>query len=359
MFWKNVNLLKLSLLTKLMLAYCASIIGLLTAISMFLYPTFIKVTEQLNDNAASSITAECYEKIIITLLLSLFSAIILGFLIAKSGLSRIHAFENKIERITAHSLHERIDLDEWPKELKPLGVKFNMMLDRIQTSFAQLSQFSSDIAHELKNPINNLMLSTELALINNTSSDDEQKLLASHMQEYQQLAKLIENLLFIARSERGHVPLKLEVIDIQEVILKVWEYYKSANENNIQLLCHGNAHASVDIILFKRMISNLLSNAIKYAYQNSTINVMIEIRNAWIIITISDHGPGVADQHLHRLFDRFYRVDDARSSRSGGLGLGLSIVKSIVELHQGKITIKSQLNHGTTASIALPVLANS
>lgn len=130
MFLKNVNIFRfktLSLVTKLMLLYSLSTIGLLSAIGVFLYPTFIKITEKINGSEASYITAECYEKIIITLLFGSLCSVIFGHFIARNGLNRMREFENKMETITADSLHERIHIDEWPIELKSFGKKFNMM----------------------------------------------------------------------------------------------------------------------------------------------------------------------------------------------------------------------------------------
>lgn len=355
MFWKKDNLSRyqsLSLVTKLMLFYSLSTIGLLAAISLFLYPTFIKMIDQLN---GLTITAECcYEKISIALLLSALSAILFGHVIARNGLTRMRQFENKIEQITADSLHERINLNEWPKELKSLGIKFNLMLDRIHTSFIQLSQFSSDIAHELRTPLNNLTVLTEMTLTQRDLSMDCRKNLEKSMDEYHHLSRLIENLLFLARSDHGQVMLKKESISAQTEILKIADYYQAfADEHNIEILCTGDAILFVDLILFKRLISNLLSNALRYTPLGGKIKISIQTED-YISILIEDTGCGISEEHLPNLFNRFYRADSSRTSQSGGLGLGLAIVKSIVHLHKGEIEVVSKMNEGTTFYLKFP-----
>lgn len=339
-----------------MMLYSLTTIGLISAIGIFLYPTFIKIMGNMNGSEASYITAECYEKIIITLLVGSLLAVIFGHFIARKGLDRMREFENKMEKITADSLHERINLNEWPKELKSFGKKFNTMLDRIQSSFIQLSQFSSDIAHELRTPVHNLRGITEIALSNESFSDEYRQILEKYMNEYQHLSKLIENLLFLARSDHGQLILQKEIINAQEEISNICDYYQAvALENKIELTCTGNANIAVDPTHFKRVISNLISNALKYTQPNGKILINIEAMDQWAKISIHDTGIGITNEHITRIFDRFYRIDPSRSSHSGGLGLGLAIVKSIIDLHKGKILIKSKPNFGTTVYLQLPL----
>jgi two-component system heavy metal sensor histidine kinase CusS len=357
MFLKNAKLLRynsLSLVTKLMLFYSFSTISILAAISLFLYPTLIKITTQLNLTQASHFTTECYIKIIIALLMSSLTAIIFGHLIARKGLNRLHDFEKTMERMTVNSLHERIDLTEWPKELSSLCEKFNTMLDRLQAAFVQLSNFSSDIAHELRTPINNLRGMTEITLAME-QDEKHQKLLEKYMQEYNYLSKLIENLLFFARSDNGQIHLNHEIIHTRTEILNICDYYQAiADNNDILLICEGDANIKADLMLFKRVISNIVSNALRYTPKNGKITIVIKPVNQTVEISILDTGAGIPAEHLSKIFDRFYRVDPSRSSQSGGLGLGLAIVKSIIDLHKGQLQIKSEVNHGTSIHLQLP-----
>ena len=359
MFWKSVKKLRLkslSLVTKLMLLYSLSTIGLLGTICLFLYPTFVKIMEQRHGiPAASDLTIECFKHIIMILLIASLATIVFGHMISSNGLKRLREFEEKMETITAQSLEDRILLTEWPKELRSLAHRFNEMLDRIQTSFIQLSQFSSDIAHELRTPLHNLKNMAETALLHDKSHQEYKQILESSMDEYNHLSKLVENMLFIARSDHGQMTLKKAWINVQEEISNICDYYQAiADEKQIMLSCHGEAKIEVDPILFKRVISNLLSNALKYTLPHGCIVIDIQSMQESVQITIKDTGVGIPSTHLPNIFNRFYRVDSSRSIHSGGIGLGLAIVKSIIDLHRGTIKINSQINTGTSVSIQLP-----
>lgn len=358
MFWRSVKVARLqslSLVKKLMLLYSLSTIGLLGTICFFLYPTFMKLIEQISGTPASHLTIECFEKIIIILLLASLAAIIFGHMISRNGLKRLEEFEDKITKITAQSLDDRILLSEWPKELQSLAHRFNDMLDRIQCSFTHLSQFSSDIAHELRTPIHNLTNIAETALLHDKSHQEYKQILDSSMTEYRHLARLIENMLFIARSDHGQVVLNKTLVNAQKEIGAICEYYQAmADEKQIVIACHGNATIAVDVVLFKRIISNLLSNALRYTPSHGTIRIEIKPIQSFVQIKISDTGIGIPAAHLAKVFNRFYRADCSRSIQSGGVGLGLAIVKSIVDLHGGTINIDSTTHVGTLVSILIP-----
>lgn len=358
MFWNSVNLIRpksWSLVTKLMVLYAISTIAVLFSISIFLYPTFLDIISHINVTFYNYLEDICYKKIVAALLLSSLVAILLGYIIARNSMSRVHEFANKIELITANSLHERINLNDWPCELKTLGNKFNNMLDRLQLSFTQLSQFSSDIAHELRNPIHNLKGMTEQALTKTRTVDEYNQLLESCYEEYEYLTKLIENLFFLAHVDHGEIKINKIELNAREEILKICDYFSAiAAEKNIEITCAGNATILADPILFKRVVNNLLSNALKYTPSSGKIHIDLNSVKDNVHLTFKDTGVGIQQAHLSKIFDRFYRVDPSRSSLTGGLGLGLTIAKSIIELHKGQISIESEFNKGTTINIKLP-----
>jgi two-component system heavy metal sensor histidine kinase CusS len=359
MFWKSGDIHQgdqRSLSTKLMILYTLSTLSIFCAVCLFLYPTFLVLISHLGGNYPQDIKKLCYKNIIIALLFSALGAIALGKLVAKNGLNRLREFSDKIKKISADSLHDRIHLEDWPNELKGLGVEFNLMLDRIQTSFVQLTQFSSDIAHELRGPLNNLQGITEIALSKENLPIEYSRVLESYINEYQHLTKLVESLLFLARSDQRQLILKKQLVHAQAEVLKLIEYYQLvAEENKIQVICEGDARLLVDATLFKRVINNVLSNALKYTPENGKINISIKsLDEEWVEISMHDTGIGIDEKHLPSIFDRFYRVDSSRSAESGGLGLGLAIVKSIVELHGGKVKIVSQPDRGTSLSLFFP-----
>lgn len=359
MLWKYAKRFhwqSLSLVTKLMMLYSVSTLGLLAAIAAFLYPTWVKVTERMHSTDLLFIGAECHKKLIMILLLSSFTTLFLGYWVARKGLNRIQEFGKSMEKMSAESLHERLDPKEWPSELRLLVKKFNALLNRLQTSFVQLSQFSSDIAHELRTPLQNLMCMTEISLSQKMISEPCQQLLEKHMQEYHFLSRLIENLLFLARSDQKQLLLQKETVAIHEEIRSLFDYYQGiAEEKNIQLSCEGQAVVYADPLLLKRAFSNVLSNALKYTPENGSISVQIQVCFSWVTISIIDTGIGIPEEHLLKVCDRFYRVDQSRSRNSGGFGLGLALVKSIMELNQGGILISSPNQKGTCVSLKIPI----
>jgi two-component system heavy metal sensor histidine kinase CusS len=333
--------------------YALSTIAILLSIGLFLYPTYIQVLQY--DDIPSSLATLCYQKIIIALLVSSISAILLGYFVARNGLNRLYKFSYLMENITADSLNDRIDLNDWPKELQVLGNKFNGMLDRLHLSFLQLSQFSSDIAHELRGPLHNLRGMTELALSSEKSKEDYQRILESNLDEYVHLSKLIESLLFLAHVDHGQIKLNKISLHARNEIKKITEYFQAiADEKNIQIRYEGDAIIQVDQTLFKRIINNLLSNALRYTPNQGNVLIKISTNKSHTEISVSDPGIGISKEHISNIFDRFYRADPSRSMLSGGVGLGLAIVKSIVALHKGKISITSKINIGTTVTISLP-----
>lgn len=293
--------------------------------------------------------------LIIALVTSAISSLLLGFLIAHRGMKSLYALTNTVKKITATSLHQRIDPKTLPKELNPLGEAFNQMLNRIESSFVRLKQFSSDLAHELRIPINNLIGETEITLSRNHSIPEYQQVLASNLEEYQRISHLIENILFLSRAENPQLEIPKILLKVQDEIAVVCEYYQAmAEEQSISITYTGKAELRGNSIMFRRMISNLLSNSLKYTDKNGYIRIVISSHYNYIKITLSDNGIGIPQEHLPKIFDRFYRVDSARSQQSGGSGLGLAIVKSIVDLHQGEISITSQPDEGTTVSLSFP-----
>lgn len=350
MFSKLSNI---SLTTKLIILYTLSTIGILTVVCILLYSTFISLAGQ---HLTLPLISFCYKRVLIVLLLGSLTAMAMGIIITKEGLAKIKEFSNKVEKVSVGSLHQPVVAREWPVELTQLAGKFNGMLSRIQSSFNQLSDYSSDIAHELRGPINNLRGKTEIALTSEKLPEEYRKILESYMDEYSHLSSLIENLLFLARTDHGQIEINKQAINAHDEINKVCDYYQPlAEDHSILISCEGEAKIAADPTLFKRVISNLLSNALRYTPKGGNINISIACAaNNETSIHIQDTGIGIEEGDIPKLFQRFYRVDASRTLQSGGMGLGLAIVKSIVDLHKGKITIHSQPEQGTLVTLLLP-----
>ena len=289
------------------------------------------------------------------LLAGMILSLVLGKMVTNRGLRSLDDLTNTVKNITTSSLNRRVDPEKMPVELRVLGRAFNQMLDRIEISFVRLHQMSADMSHELRTPITNLIGQTELLLSCEYSKSDLLNAFSSNLEELQRMASLIENILFLARAESQLPEIEKQFIDAAAEINKIVEYYQPlAEDKAIQITVTGNSNVPVNVVMFRRLMSNLISNAIKYTDINGSIGITItlEAETNQINIIVSDSGIGISPQHLPRLFDRFYRVDDSRTV--SGTGLGLAIVKSIVDLHHGKIQVESSPAIGTSFIIIFP-----
>lgn len=301
-----------------------------------------------------SVIKEYRKKGLVVLFLGALLSVVIGYLISRRGLSRLYELTHFTQKITAEALQQRINPCFWPKELNELATAYNQMLNRIADSISRLTAFSDDLAHELRIPITNLMGEMELALTQNYSVEDYQGLMASNLEELNRLYQIIENLLFLARAENLEHHLQKEELDLAREINIMCCYYQAiADEKSIQLSQEGTATASVNSAMFRRMIGNILSNALKYSPNNSRVHfTIVELANQTIQITLTDTGTGIAAKDLPNIFNRFYRAETTRIQP--GNGLGLTLVKSVVDLHHGSIKINSVINQGTVITINLP-----
>lgn len=287
--------------------------------------------------------------LLVVSLLALFFSLLLSYGVAKNGLSPLRSMARQVEKITASRLSTRIVATRLPQELTLLAHSFNKMLRRMEKSFDELSAFSSNLAHEIRTPINNLIGETDLMLRSSRSPQEYQDLLASNLEELGRLASIVERLLFLARAENSRLLTNLTELDLSVELPALIEFHHAvAEDKNIQLTCNGSGKIKADLTLFRRAINNLISNALKYTGEGGQVEVQArDHEEKWIRIAVKDTGEGIPEGDLSRIFDRFYRVDRMRSKHSGGTGLGLAIVKSIVELHGGVVGVKSEIDQGT------------
>jgi two-component system heavy metal sensor histidine kinase CusS len=281
-----------------------------------------------------------------------------GYWLARTGLRPLRQIAAKVQRIRSSNLAERIDTVHLPAELAVLGSNFNSMLERLQDSFDRLQRFSADIAHELRTPVNNVRIEAEVALGKARSLNEYQETLGSCLEECGRLSRIIDSMLFIARSEDPRTHITKESVDVGVELERVRDYYEApAGEAGVALnvICPTGTEAHVDRTLFQRAVGNLVSNAIRYTARGGRVDLGARRENGELRVEVSDSGTGIDPNDLPRIFDRFYRADRARSNAGGNVGLGLAIVKSIVSLHGGTIAVESDPNKGTRMSIRLPV----
>jgi len=272
----------------------------------------------------------------------LLSMTVLGWWATRRGLQPLRDMTQVVEGISAQHLDDRLELRRLPRELRSLALSFNRMLERLGDSLHRLTDFSSDIAHEFRTPINNLLTQTQVSLSKPRSADDYREILYSNLEEYERLARMIADMLFLAKADNGLVVPHPERFHLRQEMLELFEFYDAlAAEKKLQLIVRGNADIFGDRLMIRRALSNLLSNAIRHSASGTTIEVNIASGAHAIELAVFNQGDLIAPEHLPRLFDRFYRTDASRRRVDEGAGLGLAITRSIVHAHGGDVTATS------------------
>ena len=267
---------------------------------------------------------------------------VLGHLVVRRGLRPLHAIRQQTEGVTAQRLDARLSPEAFPAELAELVIALNAMLARLEKAFVRLSEFSSDLAHEFRTPISNLMLQAEVTLSRARTQEEYRDVLASSMEEYERLSQMIADMLFIAQAEEGRIVPDRQVLDFVTLGEELLDYYRLlAEERAIDVTLTGRASAHGDRAMMRRALSNLLSNALRHTPPAGRVSIELGEEEGWATLCVSNTGSGIAEAHLPHLFDRFYRVEASRQRDGSRTGLGLAIVKSIVEAHGGRVEVAS------------------
>lgn len=273
---------------------------------------------------------------------------VLGWLAASRGLAPLRTMRERATAVTAHRLDQRLPVDAVPPELAELATSLNEMLARLEDAFRRLSDFSSDIAHELRTPVSNLMTETQVALSRERDAASYRSTLESNAEEYERLARMIADMLFLAKTEYGQMADWIaqhgETVHLAQEVRDLFEFYEAfAEEKGVRLELHGGCDVWGDRLMLRRAISNLLSNALRYTPEGGTVDVSLSVSGGFCQLALENPGPTIPAHHLERLFERFYRADPSRQSSTGeGTGLGLAITQAIVRAHRGQIAATSQ-----------------
>jgi two-component system heavy metal sensor histidine kinase CusS len=291
--------------------------------------------------------------LVAVLALGVAASAIIAWSVTKRGLQPLAKMTRALKRVGPKQLHERVTVVGWPREIQPLAVAFDDMLARLEDSFVRLSQFSADIAHELRTPIGNIRGEAEVALTRSRSAEEYREVIESTVAECQHLGQIVDNLLFLARTEAAEGHLQRTSFEGRPAVEKIAAFYEPlADEQKLTLRCAGEASFLADEMLFSRALSNLVENAAHHTPAGGTIEISIADRGTNSEVSVKDTGAGIAAEHLPRVFDRFYRADPSRTSE--GVGLGLALVKSIMDLHGGSATIESEPDRGTAVTLLFP-----
>lgn len=264
---------------------------------------------------------------------------LLGWAATRFGLMPLRDIARISREASINRLDDRIDLDTIPIELKATATAFNDMLARLEDSFRRLTDFASDIAHELRTPISNLMTQTHVTLAKARTIEDYREVLFSNAEELDRLARMVSDMLFLAKADHGLIIPQRESVDLGRELTELIEFYGiAAHERGVALQLEGAGIVMGDRSMLRRAIGNLLSNAIRHSQTGGKVRVVLEGADAdAMTISVENTGVGIAPEQLPRIFDRFYRADLSRHASSEGAGLGLAITQSIIHAHDGKI----------------------
>jgi two-component system heavy metal sensor histidine kinase CusS len=297
----------------------------------------------LHVDPAQQLVSRLREWLLIAGVLGVVGSGLLGWMVAKRGLAPLAVIGRDAERVTAQRLGSLLRLEDAPDEIRGLVEAINRMLDRLGASFQALEEFSADIAHELRTPLNNLMLQTQVTLSRPRDANEYQEALHSNLEELEHLQRMVSDMLFLARADRGMFELKVEPVDLREEADKVAEFFEiAAAETGKTIAVAGAGVARCDRVMARRALTNLISNAVRYSLPAAAVHVKItQTGEGDCEVQVSNPAAPMSDEDLRRLFGRFARGKQGEGPLGEGSGLGLSIVASIMRLHGGEATAEA------------------
>jgi len=279
----------------------------------------------------------------------------LGWLAAHSGLRPLRKMKTQAHSVNIKNLDQRMPVESVPIEMADLARTLNDMFQRLQIDFQRLTEFSSDLAHELRTPICNMLTETQVGLSQKRTVSQHEEILASNSEELQRLTRMVSDMLYLATTENGISLPNPEPVVLEEEVSALFDFYEAlAEEKHIALSLKGSGTTRGDRLMIRRAISNLMSNALRHAPPGEPIDVFIDHGESEVTLHMVNGGSDIPKSILPRLFDRFYRADSARAHPAAeGAGLGLSITQAIMKAHGGKATASSQGGR-TTFSLHFP-----
>jgi heavy metal sensor kinase len=281
-----------------------------------------------------------------------------GYLLMRRALRPVDEITQSAERITSRNLGERLPVAQTGDEIERLSIGLNRMIARLDESFQHVNRFSADASHELRTPLTILRGELEAAAQQGQITPELRETLGSALDETERLSRIVESLMAISRLDAGEARVELAHFDLAELTSGTTEQMRLlAEDKDIALRCEAERQVRVegDRARLKQVIVNLVDNAIKYTPAGGLVGVKVHTSNGRAAIEVHDNGVGIPPEATPHIFERFYRVDKARSRQMGGAGLGLSIVKAIVTAHGGQVRVESVEGKGSRFLIELPV----
>jgi|HigsolmetaAR201D_1030396.scaffolds.fasta_scaffold02021_4 heavy metal sensor kinase len=280
-----------------------------------------------------------------------------GYSLASRALRPIQLMARKAEQITIDRLHERLPVNPSDGETADLARVFNAVLVRLEEAFDRLRRFTSDASHELRTPLAAIRSVGEVGLQRGSTAEHYRDVIGSMLEEVNKLTRLVDHLLIIARADAGDIqlnPTSFSAVDLVQECVALFEVLLEENGQSLHIEARVDGMIHGDRLLLRQALVNVLHNAIKYTPRGGTITIRVQFGAGEVVLEVEDTGPGIPEQHLSKVFDRFYRAEEGRSSSISGAGLGLAIVRWNVEAHGGSITAHSAKGRGCTFRITLP-----
>jgi heavy metal sensor kinase len=280
-----------------------------------------------------------------------------GYMLASRALRPVQRMARKAEEIKSDRLDERLPVNPADGELADLARVFNSLLVRLEQSFEQLRRFTSDASHELRTPLAAMRSVGEVGLQKPCTPEEYRDVIGSMLEEANKLTRLVESLLTIARADSGQIhlsPSRFPASDLARECVSLFEALLEENGQSLIVDSSGDAILCGDWMLLRQALVNVVHNAIKYTPRGGTIAIRIRPSDRHVVLQVQDSGPGIPEDELVKVFDRFYRVERGRPRENGGAGLGLSIAKWSVETHGGTISAQAAEGRGSTFQIVLP-----
>jgi heavy metal sensor kinase len=280
---------------------------------------------------------------------------VLGWFLAGRALDPVNSVAETAQRITHSNLDMQIPLRRTGDELDRLIQAFNHMMTRLNLSFEQIRQFSTDVSHELRTPLTVVRGQLEVALFTAITTEQYREAMVNALEDVDRLSNIVRALLMLSQAESGQLLLQRTQLDFAELLRdQVDQYQIPAEAQGVDLTAELPSACSIygDKIQLERLVSNLLGNAIKYTPAGGSVVARLSGEAGWVKFRVEDTGVGISPDHLPHIFDRFYRVPSADPEK--GLGLGLSFVSWIVKAHGGVVAVESELHKGTRFTVSLP-----
>ncbi len=299
-----------------------------------------------------------YSIFLILIPIALVLSVIGGLYLAHKSLTPVEEVTRRARQITAENLDQTIPVRNVNDEIGRLTATINDMIRRLNDSFAQIKRFSADASHELRTPLTIMRGEIELALRAAKPPEEYRRVLASALEEILRLTSIIDNLLMLAKADQGLFDAQFSEVNLEHLAAELFDDSEVlAEPKHIHVMLHHTEPITIvgDKVRLRQLFLNLIDNAIKYTPEGGSVSLAVERRNGSALFMVKDTGIGIPHEDHERVFDRFYRVDKARSREMGGTGLGLSIAKWIAELHRGSIHIDSTVDKGTTFTVELPI----